>query len=228
MKDEIIKLAICIPTAGMVRAGFAYSLAGMVAKLSQGVPTRPESGLDITMDMQESSVIHSNREQLVKRAITSGKTHLMFLDDDMVFQPQIADILLGRRHPVVCVNYLIKTFPLEFVAVAENGRRIVTEEKSTGIQEIAYSGFGVSLFEIEVFKKTPQPWFLPEFVPESDAYTTEDNPCFRRIREAGFKCYVDHDASKLVDHRGTANYSWKMYRRPEKPDIKAFDEKGVA
>lgn len=220
--SEIIKLAICIPTAGMVRAGFAYSLAGMVARLSQGVPTRPEAGLDITMDLQESSVIHSNREQLVKRAIQSEKTHLLFLDDDMVFEPQILEIMLGRRLPVVAVNYLIKTFPLEFVAVAPDGRRICTLPESTGLQEIAYTGFGVSLFEIDVWKRTPQPWFQPQFVPEADAYTTEDNPCYAKIREAGFKCYVDHDASKLVDHMGHAKYGWKMYR-PEKPKI--FDDK---
>ncbi len=213
---EIIKLAICVPTAGLVRAGFAYSLAGMVARLSQGVPTRPEAGLDITMDVQESSVIHSNREQLVKRAITSGKTHLLFLDDDMVFEPQIIDVMLGRRQPVVAVNYLIKTFPLEFVAVGLNGQRVATLPESTGLQEILYSGFGVSLFEIDVWKRTPQPWFLPDFVPEADAYTTEDNPCYRRIREAGFKCYLDHDASKLVTHMGSLPYKWDKYRRPEK------------
>lgn len=221
--SETIKLLIGIPTAGMVRAGFAYSLAAMVGNLSKGVKTRPEADLEISMDMQESSVIHSNREQLVKRAITNGHTHLLFLDDDMVFEPQIIEIMLGRRQPVVAANYLIKTFPLEFVAVAPNGQRVCTLPESTGLQEIAYTGFGVSLFEIDVWKRTPQPWFQPEFVPEADAYTTEDNPCYRRIREAGFKCYLDHDASKLVDHMGHAKYGWKMYRRPEKPKI--FDEK---
>jgi len=188
----------------------------MVAKLGGGIATRPDTGLDINLDLQESSVIHSNRELLAKRALQAGRTHIMFLDDDMLFEPQIADILFGRRQPVVAVNYMIKSFPLEFVAVGLNGRRIITEEKSTGLQEIAYTGFGVSLFETRVFAGTPQPWFQPEFVPESDCYTTEDNPCFRRIREAGFPCYVDHDASKLVQHAGNFNYGWRQYTRPVK------------
>jgi len=213
--SEVIKLVIAVPTAGMVRSGFAYSLAGMVAKLSQGLPTRPEAELMLTIDMQESSVIHSNREQLVKRAIEREHTHLMFIDDDMLFEPQVGEIMLGRRQPVVAVNYPIKKFPMDFVAVAPNGRRIITREASTGLQEIAYSGFGVSVFDLEVFKKTPQPWFQPEFVPESDCYTTEDNPCFRRIREAGFKCYVDHDASKLVTHVGGFNYHWSQWKPKE-------------
>lgn len=213
---EKIKLVIAIPTAGMVRAGFAYSLAGMIAKLSQGCPTRPEAELLISMDLQESSVIHTNREQLVRRAVDAECTHLMFLDDDMVFEPQVAEILLGRRQPIVAVNYAIKKIPTEFVAVAPNGRRIVTDKDSTGLQEIAYTGFGVSLFETRVFKETPQPWFQPKFVAEANAYTTEDNPCYEKLKLSGFTCYVDHDASKLVTHVGSYAYHWSHYVRPDK------------
>ncbi len=216
---ETIKLSICVPTAGMVRAGFAYSLAGMISKIAQGIPTRPEASLEVDMDIQESSVIHSNREMLAKRAITNEKTHILFLDDDMCFEPQVLDILLGRRQPVVAVNYLIKTFPLEFVAVDLDGRRIITTAESTGLQSMSYSGFGVSLFETRVFAGTPQPWFQPEFVPEANSYTTEDNPCYRRIREAGFPCYLDHDASKLVKHMGSFGYVWNQWRKPEKKEV---------
>lgn len=218
---DTIKLVVAVPTTGLVRSGFAYSLAGMLAKITTGIRTRPEAGLEIAMDMQESSVIHSNREQLAKRAVKNGFTHLLFLDDDMMFEPHILEIMLGRRQPVVAVNYLIKKWPPEFVAVAENGRRVITDKDSTGLQEIAYTGFGVSLFETHVFAKTPQPWFLPEFVPSEDAYTTEDNPFFRRVREAGFKIYLDHDASKLITHvGGSTPWRWENYKRPEKAEAK--------
>lgn len=217
--SETIKLVIAIPTTGLVRSGFAHSLAGLVGKATSGIRTRPEAGLELSIDMQESSVIHSNREQLAKRAVKNGMTHLLFLDDDMMFEPNILDVLFGRRHPVVAVNYLIKKWPPEFVAVAENGRRVITDKESAGLQEIAYTGFGVSLFETRVFEKTPQPWFLPEFVPESDSYTTEDNPFYRRVREAGFKVYLDHDASKLVTHvGGSTPWRWENYKRPEKKE----------
>lgn len=222
MSDEI-RLVIAIPTSGLVQAVFAYSLAGLVARLSQGIPTRPEATLLLSVDVQQSSVIHSNREQLVRRAIDNNNTHLMFLDDDMKFEPQVGEILLGRRLPVVGTNYAIKEFPLKFVAVAPDGRRIITKEASTGLQAIAYTGFGVSMFDLEVFKKTPQPWFQTEFVAESNCYTTEDNPCFRRIREAGFPCYLDHDASKLVTHMGPFAYHWSQWS-PEKPKVKDADQ----
>ncbi len=221
MADEI-KLTIGIPTSGMVRAGFAYSLAGLIGRISAGIQTLPDTGIELSVDVQESSVIHSNREMLVQRALQNGKTHLLFLDDDMTFDPQVIDILLGRRHHVVATNYLIKRIPPDFVAVSLGGRRIITEQKSTGLQEIAYSGFGVSLFDLDVFRKTPQPWFLPEWMPDiaGGMYTTEDNPCFRRMRDAGFKCFVDHDASKLVSHAGSFQWTWQQYKRPEKAEEK--------
>ena len=208
---DAIKLVVAVPTAGMVRMGFAYSLAGMISKVAaHGIPTRPESSIEMKMDVVESSVIHTNREQLAKRAIDAGMTHLMFLDDDMIFEPQVLEIMLGRRQSVVCTNYLIKTEPArDFVAVGLGGNRVDTTEGTTGIVPVAYSGFGVSVFEVEVFKKTPQPWFLPKFMPESNSYTTEDNPFYERVREAGFKVYLDQDASKLVSHLGGKAWNWR-------------------
>lgn len=205
-----IKLTIAIPTAGMVPMGFAYSLAGLIAKLAaHGCPTRPECTVDARIDLVESSVIHTNREQLVRRAIDAGRTHLLFLDDDMTFEPQVLDILMGRRQQIVAVNYCIKTLPPEFVAVGLDGCRVPTTESSTGLLPIAYTGFGVSLFDLEVFKATPQPWFAPVFDPASSSYTTEDNPCYRRMREAGFTVHLDQDASKLVTHIGRRGWSWR-------------------
>jgi hypothetical protein len=211
--SESIKIVIGVPTAGRVPMGFAYSLAGMVASIgARRIPTVPEAKIEVSMDIVESSNWITNREQLARRAVDSGKTHLMFLDDDMTFEPHILEVMLGRRQQIVVTNYLIKTENPEFVAVGLHGKRVPTLETSTGIEPIAYSGFGVSLFDVDVFKRTPQPWFLPEFVAESNTYTTEDNPFYRRARETGFTVYLDHDASKMVSHIGARAWNWKEYK----------------
>lgn len=213
--SEKIKLVIAIPTAGKVHVACAYSLAGLVARFSQGIPTRPEAEIEVAVDVQVSSVLTSNRELLVRRAIDNGNTHIMFLDDDMGFSPEVATIMLGRRQPVVACNYLIKHQAEEdpaFVAVGLDGRRIVTKKDSIGLQECSYTGFGVSLFETRVFAAVPQPWFEMKFVPEASCYTTEDNPCYEKIRKAGFPVYIDHDASKLIDHNGDSTWKWNHWR----------------
>lgn len=206
-----MKLVIGIPTTGLVSMGFAYSLCGLTSYIaSRGLPSRRDETIEVSLDIQESSVIHTNREQIVSRCLEKEATHLLFLDHDMIFEPNILDVMAGRRQKVVVTNYPLKQPKLDFVAVDLNGRRINVTEDKTGLQPIAYSGFGVSLFDLEVFKKTPQPWFMPEFVPSANMYTTEDNPCFQRIRDAGFDVYLDHDASKLITgHVGLKGYTWR-------------------
>ena len=61
MSDDI-KLVIAIPTAGTVKMGFAYSLAGLIGYLSaNAIPSRPEASIELKIDVVESSVIHTNR-----------------------------------------------------------------------------------------------------------------------------------------------------------------------
>jgi hypothetical protein len=199
-----------IPTAGVVPAMFAYSLAGMVARFaSTRVPTLPEASISLLLRVMESSNWITNREKIARMAVDEGMTHLMFLDDDMQFDPRVLEILLGRRQPVVVTNYLIKTLPAkDFVGVALDGNRLATTQESTGLQPVQYSGFGVSLIRTDVFRRVAQPWFMPKFNPERSEYTTEDCPFFERVREAGFRIYLDHDASKLVSHIGRKTWTW--------------------
>lgn len=205
-----VRLVVAIPTAGTVAMGFAYSLAGMIACIGANrFPSLPEATVEVVLDVVESSNWITNREQLVRRAIDAEKTHLLFLDDDMIFEPGLADCLLGRRQPIVVTNYLIKTEPAkDFVAVGLDGQRVHTTAQAKGLQPVAYSGFGASLFDLSVFKAMAQPWFLPDFVPATSSYTTEDNPCYRRMREAGFTVYLDHDASRMLSHVGRKAWNW--------------------
>jgi len=206
-----VRLVVAVPTAGMVNMGFACSLAGMISyTAANAVKTLPECSIQIKLDVVQSSNWITNREKLCKHAVENNMTHLMFLDDDMVFDPQVLEIMLGRRQSIVCTNYLMKTEVPEFVAVSLDGqKRVKTTERSTGIEPVAYSGFGVSLFDVDVFRKVEQPWFAPVFIPEKSEYTTEDNPFYRKAREAGYTVYLDHDASKLVSHVGTRAWYWK-------------------
>lgn len=205
-----IRLMVAIPTAGMVPIGFANSLAGMVARFASArVPTIPEKTITMSLRVLQSSNWITNREKLARAAVDEDFTHLMFLDDDMNFAPEVLEVLLGRRQDIVVTNYLIKCEPpVDFVAVDLQGMRVQTTQQSTGLQEIMYSGFGASIISTEVFRRVGQPWFLPYFNAEKSEYTTEDNPFFERARNAGFKVHLDHDASKLLGHIGQKQWIW--------------------
>jgi hypothetical protein len=211
-----IDLVVAVPTAGTVPMGFAHSLAALMAFVCQyAIRTMPEiTQVMISMDIAQSSNWITNREQLVHRALEAGRTHLMFLDDDMKFEPQVLEIMLGRRQPIVVTNYLMKTPEPEFMAVDLNGRRVLTTEASSGIQPVDFAGFGVSVFDMNVFKAVTAPRFQPFYDPETVTYSTEDAPFFRKAREAGFQTYLDHDASKLLGHVGQHTWSWSSLKTP--------------
>ncbi len=123
------------------------------------------------------------------------------------------NMLLGRKKQVVVTNYRIKTEEPIFVAVNMVGERIKTTESSTGLQPIAFSGFGVSLIETSALKNVPQPWFCPTFDinqtgANSGGYTIEDQAFFDRLRHAGVDVWLDHDASKMVGHIGRRTWRW--------------------
>lgn len=215
MSDEI-RIAICVPTTGICRSWFAHSLTGLMG-YGNALRSRADAGsMSITLFMQETSVIHANREMLAKQALEWKATHVMFVDDDMVFDPTVLSILLGRRHAFVGCNYPKRGWPITFTTVRADGKgHVITTKESSGLEEVAYTGFGVSLIEAQVFEKTPKPWFLPLYLQEGEMYTTEDNPFCERIRKAGFHVYVDHDASKLVGHSGLHTFTWEQWTPPK-------------
>jgi hypothetical protein len=211
MPDKI-KLSIGIPTSGFVRSGFAHSLANMMGHLcSIGIKSRPGCELIIQLEMLEGSVIHTSREMIVSRSLESDSTHLLFLDDDMVFDADILDTMFAAEKPVVITNYLLKVEDPVFLVTDENNQNVNTTEESSGLQKVNAGGFGISLFETKVFKETPQPWFQPVWVDKAKQYTTEDVPFFYRIRKSGFSIYLDHDASKKISHIGNKRWNWTEF-----------------
>jgi hypothetical protein len=207
---EEIRLTIGVPTSGFVRSAFAHSLTNMMGHLcSVGIKNSGTKSLVIQLEMLEGSVIHISRESIVTRALAANATHLLFLDDDMVFEPDILDTMFECKKDIVLTNYLLKTETPCFLITDKHGQHVDTTEQSTGIQSVYAGGFGISLFNIEVFKATPQPWFMPLWMKEQNMYTTEDVPFFYRTRKAGFEAFVDHDASKKVSHVGNKRWNWK-------------------
>jgi len=206
--SEKIKLAIAVASSGQCKTAFAASLAGFVASL-YAIKLWPSVGeFELNLQTIESSVIHSNREYLIKSALDNNSTHILFIDDDMKFSVEAVTSMFNRRHDIVITNYPKKGLPLTPTAVTMDKRFMISEGK-TGIEEAYFGGFGLALFNADVFRNLKQPWFLPRWQEEAKEYTTEDFPLFDEARKAGYKCWVDHDASNMISHIGTYEYKWR-------------------
>ena len=201
-----MRLAICVPTSGTCKSTFAYALAHTAAFFSPG---RFPATEDLTVLMQESSVVHSNREALVDRALAWNATHVLFVDDDMHWTPQTILSLMSRDLPFVVCNYPKRIYPIEMTAIDVEGKRLALTKESTGVEEIQFAGFGVALIHTDVFKALEKPWFLPGWMDQHNDYTTEDAPLYIRARSVGMIPHVDHDASKeSVGHIGLHVFAW--------------------
>ena len=206
-----VRIAICVPSAGYCPIFFAQSLAELMMCVQTLQRARPEaSGFETRIFIRQSSNIPNNREALVDQALGWGCTHVLFIDDDMVFNGHILEMLLSRRQPYVACNYPKRQHPFEFTATRiDKTGPIHTNNLTIGMEEAWYTGFGAALIEREVFEKIPKPWFLPYFDPQQQQISSEDNPFCQRVRDAGFKVLVDHNASKHLSHFGHHFYNWK-------------------
>lgn len=131
----------------------------------------------------------------------------------MVFPPDIVHRLLAHDKPVVACNYVKRRLPATPVTrdfgVPE--RDIPTKRNSTGLQKVKFTGFGVALVKAEVFKQIPPPWFDTLWQKHNETgelfVVGEDVFFFEALRHfAKEDVYIDHDASKLVEHIGIFQY----------------------
>lgn len=203
-----MRLAFCVPTSGTCPSTFAYALAHSVAFFATWEGTE-----DVTLLMQESSVVHSNREQLARRALEWGATHICWCDHDMYWPPKAVVSLISRDQPIVACNYPKRKYPIEWTAVTLEGERLPTRPESTGLQEVQYCGMGLCLVKAEVYEKLEAPWFLPGYMRDQQEYTTEDAPFMVRCKmELDIPTLIDHDASKMdLAHIGLHTFQWNQH-----------------
>ncbi len=202
-----IKLAICTPSAGFVRVEFAESLVSLVIALNK------EKKLHI-VDQKFfyicGSIIPFNRQWCVEEAIKWGATHVLFIDDDMAFGPEVVKRLLrwADTCPIIAANCVKRVYPLTFMAVGFDGQEVKTDDTKRGVEEVMFVGNSVILIDINVFSKIEKPWFAFPYIEAANKYETEDYYFQRKALEAGIGTFIEHDASKGVLHIGAHNFSY--------------------
>lgn len=91
-----MKLMIAIPCTEFMHYRFAQSLAALTKHLQ----TNPSIEYDICV--KGATLVHLGREELARRAIAKGYTHVLWLDCDMVFDETIVDDLLETMRDMKC------------------------------------------------------------------------------------------------------------------------------
>src|SRR5262245_14850709 len=93
-KKDAPRIFIASPTAGSVKPPFMKSVLGMMIELLHG-------GIACSFETEEGSDIPLQRNLLARSFRQSpGFTHMMCLDSDMAFPPELGRKLLGADKPI--------------------------------------------------------------------------------------------------------------------------------
>ncbi len=188
-----MKIFIAIPCMETINTMFFQSILG----LNMGDLGAPRYGVS------RSSLVYDARNALARTAIDSGADRVLWLDSDMIFEPDIvrrlsADMDEGREF--VSGLYFTRKNPIKPVLYAETGysgeedgklipfaHPMMDYPKDT-IFECAAVGFGACMVTTDLIKRVFDQYGAP-FAPI--AGFGEDLSFCRRVEELGVKMYCD-------------------------------------
>lgn len=186
--------AIATPTRDQVSAGFAFDLIQLTQR-----------AFNSYFLISQGTLLCNQRTDLVKAVLESGKdtSHILFIDSDMRFPSDTIGRLFAHHLPIVGANYLQRQAKK---TTAENKKGAITSKGKKGLEEVIKIGFGVTMIDMEVFKRMPQPWFATPY--DGVKFVGEDVFFCTKAQEENIPIYVDHDLSQEVKHSGTFDYGF--------------------
>lgn len=196
-----IRVAVSVPAGDQLATGFSYDLARMMTATAH---QRHE--IELRLHFVRDSILPRARHSLVRMALDTDCTHVLFLDSDMRFPKETLVRLLAHEEPVVAVNYARRRFPVEPTASNEDGQPIYVEDGVEGLVPVAHAGMGVMLVDLDLFRQIPAPWFQIGYSARAGEYAGEDVYFSTLIREHGLPVLVDNTLSREVTHLGEMEF----------------------
>jgi hypothetical protein len=214
--DDKYHVAIVVPTHDMVPAHFAASLSNMIGYTQSVLGDK----VLLTTQWMIGTYIHRAREQLLDEAIEIGCHYILWLDSDHKFPMDSLVRLLSHDVPMVGINYSTRGVPPRYVAIERTmsehledglgGKLLATTEEDTGLAKVEALGFGMVLMKAAIYPTLPKDgspnFFFTHDPVDSRMHIGEDVWFCKRVRQAGWDIFVDHDLSKECTHIGQIEY----------------------
>lgn len=208
--SEHFCVAVGIPSGQHWMAQFGVDLVNLVAGFTRKqVPGYRSQELRVVN--VRSSILSKNRLDIVKAARAMKATHVMFLDTDHTFPPELIHRLAMHGQLVVAANCVTKQIPANTTArykseTIPQGTPVYTDDKE-GLEEVWRVGTGVMLISMSVFDKIGNGVWDMKYLPEADTYQGEDWSFCEACAKAGIPIYVDHTISRRIGHLGTYEFT---------------------
>lgn len=194
-----IKVAICVAAQDTIKSKTAFSLVHALRDVE----------FDFDMMMSLGCDLIGARTRLVKQAIASGATHMLFLDHDMYFPPVrvyqnsfVSPItkLLEHDKDIVGAAYNFRSLPAKSTATP----LVPLIDESIKLYKCNVVATGFMLIKLSVFDKIPEPWFQFGRDQNAELVYGEDTWLCRQAINAGFDVWADSNLG--VKHLGEYLY----------------------
>lgn len=220
MKHVPPKVLLAIPTWGRVSTEWAEARSSIQWPLGASVATAFLKGEKIDIA----------RNELAKRALAIGASHILYISDDVIVPPNIALQLLSRNVDIVTGVYWTKSFPKEPYIWRGVQQGPYVQWKHGEFFEIDMAGCDALLIKTDVFRRLEMPWFNcnwtwePDTIPSS--LSTEDFPFYLKAKAAGYKVWCDTCVQCGHQDRDSGIQFWLTEDMPQaRQDVKAEDIK---
>jgi hypothetical protein len=183
------KICIAIVSNRMVQPKTVLSLCNLLRE------TKLETHIVIAT---EGYTTAQGRIYCVKEAMKNECSHILFVDDDMVFSPDTLEKLLATGKEIVGVNSYSRVFPLQTTVTPLNAPQ-------DELFECKSMGMGVALIDMEVFKKLDEPYFDFNMDKCGAMIDGEDAYFCKKARGVGYSIFVEPKVK--VGHLGIHNFT---------------------
>lgn len=157
--------------------------------------------------------IHVARTNILTKAISLNATHVLFIDDDMIFGKDALDKLLSHNKEIVGGLYYKRIAPHTPVIYRQVGQELIipADFPQDRLFDVDAIGTGFLLIDINVFKNSEPPFFYygkpKDFgLKQNDLYDLgEDTTFCLKMRREGKRIWVDPTIP--LGHRGSKVFS---------------------
>ena len=195
-----MKIAICTPVHGDVRAGYSRSLAQLLIHTA-----KTDSGLELVYLLESCSNVALARQRLVDQAVEQQADWILWIDSDHDFPPDALLQLLARGEPFIGCNQSRREAmarPCAGYGHGEDDFVWTTPDKVRAgtVETVEWMGLAFVLVSMDAIRQAEAPLF--QAVDDG-----EDVVFCSRLKAAGFPPRVDHRLSAQVGHIGLKRYT---------------------
>ena len=157
----------------------------------------------IHMDRPTFTYIHTDngpieelRNNIVRESLDIGATSLIMMDTDQVYHPKTIPTLLKHKLPIVgaLVHRRYPPFDSLMLKKKETANTIeyesIDDYEPDSLVEVDATGSGCLMFDMEVFRNMPAPWFKTVRNPDGTTLGEDVGFC-KDLKAAGYRIFVD-------------------------------------